>query len=87
MMNIMSDGTDEPSGIAGVSRRALRIASAAVEIDERTGMRALLGYPTRSGAREKLLRALKSIGTDVSGVPAEFQTGAADLTDAHRGGR
>ncbi len=84
LMNMNNDDDDAPTGIAGVSRWALRVASATVQIDERTGMRALLGYPVRQRARERLLRALKAIDVDVSGVPGPFVTAKADLDDTEK---
>jgi hypothetical protein len=87
MMNIMSDG--EQTGIAGITRRQLRLASADAELDERTSMRALCGYPVRSGGRERLLTALRALGADVSGVPEPYVTGKieTDADDLHRGRR
>jgi len=87
MMNNMSDAGE--TGIAGITRRQLRLASADAELDERTSMRALCGYPVRSGGRERLLTALRALGADVSGVPEPYATGKIDTDgdDLHRGRR
>jgi hypothetical protein len=76
----MADNDDQPT-IAGISPRALRIAAASADMDTRTALRALAGFPVRNHGRERLLRALSAIGADTSSVPEPYRNGKAGADD------
>jgi hypothetical protein len=82
-LSLMDGDTPE-----AVSRKLLRQAAAIVDVSEATAARALSGFPVRGNTRARLLRALVSLGADVSQVPGELVTGTVDLDDPdlRRGG-
>lgn len=63
--------------MAPLDERSLRIAAATANLDERTALRALAGFPTRNHARDRLVAALSELGIAIP-VPARDLSSAQD---------
>jgi hypothetical protein len=70
-----------------ISRKFLRQAAAICDVSEATAARALSGFPTRGNTRERLVRALRGLGADVSSLPEPLVMGKVALDDTHAGRR
>ncbi len=61
---------NQPAERMLVPTRLIRQAAAIAEVDDRTGIRIVFGFPTRPAGRERFLNALKGLGVDVAQLPA-----------------